>query len=94
MANHWWGTIAFGGFFAVDIFFFITGFLLTYFLLIELDKNHGKIKWSLLYLHRIIRIMPTYLFMLGFCYWIIPYLGSGPLWDIKQNELNKDCTDY
>lgn len=76
----WWSTLVVGGEFAVDIFFYLGGFLLSYFLLIELEKSKGKIQWALIYLHRYLRIVPCLGFVIGFNYFIIRTLGSGPLW--------------
>ena len=90
----WWGVLLYSGFFAVDIFFYVTGLLFSYFLLAELEKSKGKMKWGLLYFHRIIRIVPTYAFMIGFCYFALPLLGSGPAWGNAFKYIGKDCADY
>ncbi|XP_035216417.1 nose resistant to fluoxetine protein 6-like isoform X2 [Stegodyphus dumicola] len=73
------------GTFSVDTFFFVGGFLLTYLYLKEAEKRNGKINWLALCLHRIIRITPVYLFLLGFNILIFKYLGSGPFWGEAAN---------
>ncbi|MES2590692.1 MAG: acyltransferase [Bacteroidota bacterium] len=49
--------------FGVDIFFIISGFLITYLLLSENDKN-GKVDVIKFYIRRAFRIWPLYFFML------------------------------
>jgi peptidoglycan/LPS O-acetylase OafA/YrhL len=89
----WWLEIGNAAFFSVDIFFFITGFLMSYFLLIDLEKRHGKVSWGILYLHRVLRLLPTLAFALGIDYFILPSLGSGPIWEnVKKSSL--DCEKY
>ena len=48
----------------VNIFFVISGFLITNLLLKELQKT-GRISLSGFYIRRSLRIIPAYLFMLG-----------------------------
>ncbi|XP_023329081.1 nose resistant to fluoxetine protein 6 isoform X2 [Eurytemora carolleeae] len=52
---------------AVDTFFFLSGFLLCYLLLKELERNsrHGLILFNT-YLHRYLRLTPAYLAVIGF----------------------------
>jgi peptidoglycan/LPS O-acetylase OafA/YrhL len=61
-------------FYAVDTFFFLSGFLASYFLLQQLEKTKkGKLKLMLMYyVHRFLRISPIYFF------WLIVF------WKVKQ----------
>ncbi|HLV18480.1 MAG TPA: acyltransferase family protein [Pseudomonas sp.] len=52
-----------GGFLGVDIFFVISGFLITSILLKEMAQ--GRFSWREFYRRRIKRILPAYLFMLA-----------------------------
>ena len=52
-----------GGFLGVDIFFVISGFLITSILLKEMSS--GRFSWPEFYRRRIKRILPAYLFMLA-----------------------------
>jgi len=61
-------------FFAVDMFFFFSGFLLCFVLM---SSRNTKVN-ILLIIHRIIRLMPTLLFALGLFYCIFPIFGRGP----------------
>ena len=92
--DHFWGVMGPGGFYAVDIFFCITGLLVSYFLLIELEKTQGKLRWGLMYFHRIVRILPTYAFVMGFCYFLVPLMNSGPMWTSGMEFMRQDCDKY
>ena len=92
--KHWWGVLAYTGFFAVDVFFFISGFILSYFVLIELVKSEGKLRWIMLYVHRIIRILPALAIAIGVSYYVIPPLFSGPIWKNYYRSLNLGCSKY
>jgi len=59
---------------AVDVFFFLSGFLLAYILL---SSKSVQIDWKL-YLHRIIRLYPALLFAYVLYNYILPIFGDGP----------------
>lgn len=65
---------------AVDMFFVLSGFLITYLLLVEKEKT-GTINLKKFYLRRILRIWPLYYFALAISI-ILVYLGVVP--DIEQ----------
>ena len=65
----------------VDVFFWMTGLLGTYFLLIKIDENDGKYgQLWMIYLNRIMRLLPVYMFTLLF-FWkfLVLFGGDGPL---------------
>jgi peptidoglycan/LPS O-acetylase OafA/YrhL len=72
MFGHTTGLFSFGfnlpllivGFDGVTLFFVISGFLITYLLLKEKEKN-GKISIGKFYMRRILRIWPIYYLMIG-----------------------------
>lgn len=94
MFQNWWAVISYGGFFAVDIFFSITGFFTCYFLLVQMEKTKGKIPWKLMYLNRYMRIIPTYAFVIGLNYFLLPLLNSGPIWSNTRKRTVGDCDSY
>jgi len=48
--------------YSVDIFFWLSGFLGTYLLLVEMKKKKGKSKpFVFVILHRILRLWPMYI---------------------------------
>lgn len=69
-----------GGFFAVDIFFFLSAFLGAY---LMLDKLYGKTKGInlfMLYFHRYYRLIWSIIFLMLFACFVYPHLGDGPAW--------------
>lgn len=59
----------------VYLFFVLSGFLITYLLLVEKDKNN-KISFKNFYLRRIFRIWPLYYLILLISFILIPFLVS------------------
>jgi len=64
-----------GGFVGVDVFFVISGFLITSIILTELDQ--GSFSLTKFYVRRIRRIFPALFFMLAACY-PLAFLMLGP----------------
>ena len=67
---------------SVDTFFFMSGLLVCYFLLRELERNKGKFNVGLYYIHRFLRLTPVYALTIGFVATLMVYLGSGPNWEV------------
>ncbi len=74
----------FGGYFdrfiknfpiGVDIFFFISGYLLTYLLIMEKEK-YGKVNIPMFYLRRGLRIWPLYFFLIALAPFLVAWLGE------------------
>jgi peptidoglycan/LPS O-acetylase OafA/YrhL len=68
--------------FSVDTFFTMGGLLVAYQLLRTLDKTKGKFNPLLMYLHRYLRLTPTYAILIGIAATLQPYLSTGPSWTI------------
>jgi len=73
----------------VDVFFWLSGFLATISILNQFQKlmDGKKFKISIIlftYLHRFLRIWPTYIFAIGIFWLYSPFWGSGPLWFVYQ----------
>ena len=63
--------------FGVDLFFLISGFLITY-LLIREKSEKGKINIPAFFMRRILRIWPLYFLIIGLCYFlIVPWMIPG-----------------
>ncbi|CDW85999.1 UNKNOWN [Stylonychia lemnae] len=83
--------------FIVDIFFYMTAFVSSYFLLIRLHQNYGSFgQWTQvmrLYLHRFMRLFPTYLFALFF-YWkfLTLFGGEGPMFFMYSTQT--ECSRF
>ena len=75
---------AMSGIFAVDSFFFLSGFLGSYFLYERLVEGK-RMEWFLIYFHRFWRILPVYTFIMLIYVTVLPVLGDGPFWfKLKQ----------
>jgi peptidoglycan/LPS O-acetylase OafA/YrhL len=66
VVHHFWPRLLPGGFVGVDVFFVISGFLITLQLLREVDRT-GSISISRFWARRARRILPPALFVLLFC---------------------------
>lgn len=74
-------TLAPAAYFAVDTFFWISGFLMTIGMLEQMKKKIPFFKFYIgCIVHRFIRIWPTYMIAILIFWKIAPYFGSGPIW--------------
>ena len=85
------------GFFSVDSFFFLSGVLVSYLTFREMERKKGKFPFITYYLHRILRLTPTYMFVL-FCFWFLTvHLGRGPKFPLvagPDSSFYKNCESY
>ncbi|OMJ72862.1 hypothetical protein SteCoe_28602 [Stentor coeruleus] len=88
--------LIYGGLYAVDTFFWLSGFLMTYLFIIEIEKTSkfSVFAFLMIYVHRFLRITPVYMFVLFFFWAFIKYFGNGPMWVDVEKYLNPDCNDY
>ncbi|GBM82277.1 Nose resistant to fluoxetine protein 6 [Araneus ventricosus] len=89
--DHWTFQIILNGFFCVDSFFVLSGFLVGYLFFQQAQKTDGKIPWLYYYIHRYIRLTPVYMIVVAFYTTISPFLGSGPLW--PDYTVIQDCKE-
>ncbi|XP_046631169.1 nose resistant to fluoxetine protein 6-like isoform X3 [Daphnia pulicaria] len=68
------------GLFMVDTFFLISGLLVAFTQLRQLDNNNGFFNLKRFYFHRYIRLTPVYAAVLAFIATLGPYIGTGPDW--------------
>ena len=59
-------------FYSVDSFFFLSGVLVAYLTLREMKKKNGQFPFLMFYIHRYLRLTPTYAFVLFFS-WLLYY---------------------
>ncbi|XP_055910867.1 nose resistant to fluoxetine protein 6-like, partial [Eupeodes corollae] len=76
--NNFWSLGILMGTVSVDSFFFLSGLLVAWLGLKELDKTNGKINIALMYIHRYIRLTPALAAVVLFYITINRYIGSGP----------------
>jgi len=87
-------AFVYGGLYAVDTFFWMSGFLMGYLMVSEMVKRGGRMKWGLVYFHRYWRIVPLVAIAVG-CHWLLSeYFGSGPLWYLRENYKDPECSSY
>lgn len=76
---------------SVDVFFFLSAFLLTY-LILKRSKGQGSCSLKV-YIHRLIRYYPMMIIaLLTFCF-IIPVLGYGPFYFRIYERVTVDCEE-
>lgn len=78
----------------VDIFFWLTAFLGSYFMLNKLKENNGSMgSWGLIYVNRIVRLLPLYMFsMFFFMKFLVLFGGDGPLFYMYQTTT--ECSKF
>ena len=75
--------------FSVDTFFVLSGVLLSYLSIREIDRRQGKFPFISFYVHRLLRLSPAYYLTVFIFFKVLPYVASGPLWfliDINHCE--------
>lgn len=79
-------------FFAVDTFFWLSGFLVGYLFLKELKAKGIKLLTiPMMYVHRILRLTPTLAFGVFFFWLVTPYWSEGPYWKYYQRYVENKC---
>ena len=87
----------FGGFFAVDSFFLLSGTLVAYLTLREMEKKKGRFPFLTYYLHRYLRLTMVYAFVLFFWWTLTVYFGNGHWWKAivgPESVQMKSCEKY
>ena len=72
----------------VDLFFVLSGFLITYLLLLEKENNFGRIDILKFYLRRVFRIWPLYYFVMLVSFVVIPLLSNLPIFEYNRVSLD------
>ena len=89
IVSRWQFIIIVSGYFSVDAFFFIGGFLVAYAFLKE--QSTSFFKYPLAILNRYLRLIPAYFVTMMIYYHVFPHLGSGPLWYQLQQQTITPC---
>ncbi|XP_050681527.1 nose resistant to fluoxetine protein 6-like isoform X2 [Leptidea sinapis] len=77
----------------VDTFLFLSAFLFSRLLLIELDKRRGRLNVLPILIFRYIRVTPAYFVVIFFYMTWLPKLGEGPLWKDRLQLEQERCMD-
>nr|CAH0101428.1 unnamed protein product [Daphnia galeata] len=72
------------GLFGVDTFFLLSGLLVSFTQMRQLDQNKGFFNLKRFYVRRYIRLTPVYAAILAFLATIWPHIGTGPDWNFVQ----------
>ena len=89
IVSQWQFIIIVSGYFSVDAFFFIGGFLVAYAFLKE--QSTSFFKYPLAIFNRFLRLIPAYFVAIMIYYSVFPHLGSGPLWYQLQQQTITPC---
>ena len=71
-------------FLSVDSFFVLSGLLLSYLAIREMERRKGRFPFVFFYLHRMLRLSPAYYFAIFLNFKLLPYVGTGPLWYVRD----------
>jgi peptidoglycan/LPS O-acetylase OafA/YrhL len=85
------------GFFSVDSFFFLSGLLVAYLTFREMKRKKGRFPFLMYYLHRYLRLTPTYAFVLFFVWLLMMYLTNGPTFHLaawEESAHYQNCEKY
>jgi peptidoglycan/LPS O-acetylase OafA/YrhL len=85
------------GYFSVDSFFFLSGTLVAYLTLREMERKKGRFPVITYYLHRYLRLTMVYAFLLFFWWTLTVHLGNGPTWRKAagvDSDLQNNCEKY
>lgn len=92
--RHFESIIVNNGPFAVDSFFWLSGFLQGYLMTLQISTSTRKVNWPMILVHRFIRILPLYMFVVLFSWSLAKHIGNGPKWYNADYIMHKDCADY
>ncbi len=83
-------TLVVGGYFAVDVFFWMGGMLMALALLPRLQGPFLKL-YPKAVLHRLVRIWPAYFIAILFFWQIMPLMGDGPVFKFIMEPNVQSC---
>jgi peptidoglycan/LPS O-acetylase OafA/YrhL len=79
---------------SVDVFFYLSGFLVAYMVLKEMKAKHGRMPWGLFYFHRYWRLTPVYGFVILVYTTLTPYMIRGPFHFLYRSTKTDLCVKY
>lgn len=78
---------------SVDTFLFISGFLIAWLGLKEMEKTKGKLDILSMYIHRYIRLTPALAAAVLMVVSLYKFMGSGPYWHNFVNVHKTFCDE-
>ena len=88
-----WFQIVPGGFYAVDVFFYLSSFLGCYLMVSKLEKSR-RVPFAMIYFHRFYRLAPTVFLVIMFFMTFYRMLGNGPVWNYTVDLWIGECPKY
>ena len=85
------------GFFAVDTFFLLSGLLVAYLSMRQMKRKKGRFPFLTYYLHRYLRLTPTYAFVLFFIWLLMMHLADGQIYFLltwENSGFYQHCKKY
>ncbi|XP_060523482.1 nose resistant to fluoxetine protein 6-like isoform X2 [Cylas formicarius] len=89
-----WSVIGRNAIIFTDVFLLISGLLNASVLFKELDKGNYFMHFKEKIFNRLFRILPSLISVILFCTYLLPYLGSGPLWPLVVDHHSILCKKY
>ncbi|GFS33341.1 nose resistant to fluoxetine protein 6 [Nephila pilipes] len=86
--DKWYSQIILNGFYSVDSFFLLSGFLVAHLFFQHCSEKNGKMSWIYFYVHRYVRLTPVYMVVVGFYATLYGHLSSGPMWANVDTDPN------
>ncbi len=80
--------------FSVDVFFFLSGFLASYLLVLQMFATKGHISFAVIYISRFVRIIPLYAAAILIFSFVLPMFGDGPGFFNFYREADDNCGSY
>ena len=77
----------------VDVFFLISGLLLSYLVIPEIKRQQDRFSWKWLMIRRFLRCAPVACFVYIFVIFVIGHVGTGPQWPMID-KVFPACEDY
>ena len=84
-------------FFSVDSFFVLSGLLVAYLSMRQMKRKNGRFPFLTYYLHRYLRLTPTYAFVLFFVWFLMMHVADGPMYNQQAWEESisyQNCKNY
>ncbi|CAF2794564.1 unnamed protein product [Rotaria sp. Silwood2] len=80
--------------FSVDTFFLLSGFLTALLFVRQVKKEQLSLRLIVLYyIHRYLRLTPTFILVMFVSIYLTPYFGHGPLYPVQQGFESTGCRD-
>ena len=77
--------------YSVDSFYVLSGLLVSFLTIKEMEHHQGKFPFVSFYIHRLVRLSPANYLLVFSSFKVLPHVGSGPFWIFRENSY---CEKY